>query len=561
MLTELHIENLGVIERASLVLGGGVTALTGETGAGKTMLVEAIELLVGGRSDATVVRAGAAEARIDGRLVLNRPDGIEEIVLTRIVPADGRSRAYVNGRPTTVANLAELTDGIIDLHGQHAHQGLLSTATQRAALDQFGAVDLSPLRAARARLTEVEAELATLGGDERARAREIDLLRFQVGELDAAGVTDPDEDAHLDREEAILADAVAHHEAGLAALGLLRDDDGVGDRLRLALQALGHREPYIGVQERLTDLLAELDDLGADLRDRAEEIEEDPDRLDEIRQRRQLLRDLQRKYGDGLSEVIGFHSEAEDRLRNLERYDLRAGELDQTRKSALEAERVAANQIGLRRRAVAPELAKAVERRLRDLAMPNAAIAVEVGRNKDDQPGYPDVYGDTDIAGDAVRFMLSANPGSPLLPLNRVASGGELARTMLALRLVLSAVVPSGAAAGSAAGAGSAGAPTLVFDEVDAGIGGTAATAVGQALADLGADHQVLVVTHLPQVAASASRQLVVSKSVSGGATFTSVDAVVGNARVAEVARMMSGSESPAALDHARDLLQSRAGS
>ncbi len=561
MLTELHIENLGVIERASLVLGGGVTALTGETGAGKTMLVEAIELLVGGRSDATVVRAGAAEARIDGRLVLNRPDGIEEIVLTRIVPADGRSRAYVNGRPTTVANLAELTDGIIDLHGQHAHQGLLSTATQRAALDQFGAVDLSPLRAARARLTEVEAELATLGGDERARAREIDLLRFQVGELDAAGVTDPDEDAHLDREEAILADAVAHHEAGLAALGLLRDDDGVGDRLRLALQALGHREPYIGVQERLTDLLAELDDLGADLRDRAEEIEEDPDRLDEIRQRRQLLRDLQRKYGDGLSEVIGFHSEAEDRLRNLERYDLRAGELDQTRKSALEAERLAANQIGLRRRAVAPELAKAVERRLRDLAMPNAAIAVEVGRNKDDQPGYPDVYGDTDIAGDAVRFMLSANPGSPLLPLNRVASGGELARTMLALRLVLSAVVPSGAAAGSAAGAGSAGAPTLVFDEVDAGIGGTAATAVGQALADLGADHQVLVVTHLPQVAASASRQLVVSKSVSGGATFTSVDAVVGNARVAEVARMMSGSESPAALDHARDLLQSRAGS
>jgi DNA repair protein RecN (Recombination protein N) len=554
MLTELHIENLGVIERASLVLGGGVTALTGETGAGKTMLVEAIELLVGGRSDATVVRTGAAEARIDGRLVLNRPDGIEEIVLTRIVPADGRSRAYVNGRPTTVANLAELTDGIIDLHGQHAHQGLLSTATQRAALDQFGAVDLSPLRAARARLTEVEAELATLGGDERARAREIDLLRFQVGELDAAGVTDPDEDAHLDRDEAILADAVAHHEAGLAALGLLRDDDGVDDRLRLALHALGHREPYIRVQERLTGLLAELDDIGVDLRDRAEAIEEDPDRLDEIRQRRQLLRDLQRKYGDGLSEVIGFHSEAEDRLRDLERYDLRAGELDQARKSALEAERLAANQIGLRRRAVAPELAKAVERRLRDLAMPNAAIAVEVGRNNDDQPG------DLDIAGDAVRFMLSANPGSALLPLNRVASGGELARTMLALRLVLSGVVPSGAARAGGDGAGG-GAPTLVFDEVDAGIGGTAATAVGQALADLGADHQVLVVTHLPQVAASASRQLVVSKSVSGGATFTSVDAVVGNARVAEVARMMSGSESPAALDHARDLLQSRAGS
>ena len=156
MLTELHIENLGVIERASLVLGDGVPALTGETGAGKTMLVEAIELLVGGRSDAAVVRSGATEARIDGRLVLTRRGGTDEFILTRVVPADGRSRAYVNGRPVTVAHLAELTEGVIDLHGQHAHQGLLSTATQRAALDQFGSVDLSPLRAARARLTELD---------------------------------------------------------------------------------------------------------------------------------------------------------------------------------------------------------------------------------------------------------------------------------------------------------------------------------------------------------------------------------------------------------------------
>lgn len=548
MLTELHIENLGVIERASLVLGDGVTALTGETGAGKTMLVEAIELLVGGRSDAAVVRSGATEARIDGRLVLTRRGGTDEFILTRVVPADGRSRAYVNGRPVTVAHLAELTEGVIDLHGQHAHQGLLSTATQRAALDQFGSVDLSPLRAARARLTELDAELATLGGDERARAREIDLLRFQVAELGAAGVGDPHEDHGLDREEAMLADAVAHHEAGLAALGLLRDDDGAGDCLRSALYALGHREPYSGLQERLTSLAAELDDIGSELRNSAEAIEEDPGRLAEIRERRQLLRDLQRKYGDGLSEVIAFHSEAEHRLRELEQYDRRAAELDDARTSALAEQRTAAREIGLRRRIVAPELAKAVESRLRVLAMPNAVIAVEVGRCDDDHSG------DEDLSGETVRFMLSANPGSPLLPLNRVASGGELARTMLALRLVLSGALQSGLH-------GPVGTPTLVFDEVDAGVGGTAATAVGRALADLGADHQVLVVTHLAQVAASASQQLVVRKTVLRGATFTSVDVVVGDERVAEVARMMSGSESPAALEHARDLLQSCADS
>ncbi len=210
MLTELHIENLGVIERIEIMLGPGLTAVTGETGAGKTMLVEAIELLVGGRADASMVRHGAAEARIDGRLV--SVDG-EEIVLTRVIPADGRSRAYLNGRLATVATLAEAAADIVDLHGQHAHQSLLSTATQRAALDEYGRIDLGPLRAARARLTEIDAGLAALGGDERARAREIDLLRFQVEELSSADIVDANEDEGLDAEESVLADASAHREA------------------------------------------------------------------------------------------------------------------------------------------------------------------------------------------------------------------------------------------------------------------------------------------------------------------------------------------------------------
>jgi DNA repair protein RecN (Recombination protein N) len=531
VLTELHIENLGVIERAALVLGPGMTALTGETGAGKTMLVEAIELLVGGRADASVVRHGAGEARVDGRLVL--PGG-DEVVLTRVIPADGRSRAYVNGRPATVASLADHAAGLIDLHGQHAHQSLLSAVTQRAALDRFGNVDLEPLRAARARVTELDAELATLGGDARARAREIDLLRFQVGELDAARIGDADEDARLATEEATLADAVAHREAGATALEALRGDGGAGDALATALHALADRAPYEALYDRVSGLSAELDDVAAELRGLAETIEEDPQQLAELRQRRQLLVDLRRKYGDTLADVMAFHAQAEQRLRELEQYDRRAAELDRSRAAALaEAERAAAD-VGRRRRAVAPQLAAAVEQRLRELAMPNASVAVEVGTHADDHPG------------DQVRFLLAANPGSPLLPLSKVASGGELARAMLALRVVLS-------------GAGAAEhALVLVFDEVDAGVGGAAAAAVGRSLADLGAHHQVLVVTHLAQVAAAATEQVVVTKRVRDAATFTDVLPVAGDARVTEVARMLAGEASGAALEHARQLLAAR---
>ena len=534
MLTELHIENLGVIERVVLGLGRGVTALTGETGAGKTMLVEAIELLVGGRADASVVRSGAAEARVDGRIEISTPGGTEELVLTRVVPASGRSRAYVNGRPATVTTLADLTSDVIDLHGQHAHQSLLSPATQRAALDEFGTIDLTPLHAARARLTELDAELATLGGDEKARAREIDLLRFQVAELDEAGVVDSDEDVRLASEEAMLADAVAHQEAGQSTLELLRGDDGASDALTRALAALGTREPFDDLTSRLRGLGADLDELIRELRSRTEGIDENPERLHEIRLRRQTLADLRRKYGDDLSEVMAFHAAAERRLHELEDYERRAAELDRLREIAADAEREAASAIGDLRRSVAPDLAGAVEARLRTLAMPNAAIAVEVGDGPEDRPG------------DAVKFLLSANPGSAMLPLNRVASGGELARAMLALRLVLSGA------------GGSGGAPTLVFDEIDAGIGGSAGGAVGEALAALGDHHQVLVVTHLPQVAACASRQLVVSKSVRGGATFAEVEVVDGDDRVIEIARMLAGSDTPAAVEHARDLLDSR---
>jgi DNA repair protein RecN (Recombination protein N) len=534
MLTELHIENLGVIERVELRFEAGLTAVTGETGAGKTMLVEAIELLVGGRADTTMVRHGAAEARIDGRFVT--AEGTERI-LTRVVPADGRSRAYVDGRLATVASLADIAADIVDLHGQHAHQSLLSMATQRAALDRFGGVDLVPLRAARARLTEIDAELAALGGDERARAREIDLLRFQVDELDAAAVVDPDEDRALDAEETVLADANAHREAAAAATAALGGDGGARDALSDALGALDGRSPFSEEVSRLRDLLAEIDDLVADVRSGGESIEEAPERLAEIRERRQTLKNLRRKYGDDLASVMAFHAEAEERLRELEQFDQRAAALDEERQMALAAEREAAEVVGRLRRTAGPKLASAVETELRRLAMKHAALAVEIGEHGEDHPG------------DRVQFLLAANPGAPLLPLTRVASGGELARTMLALRLVLSSATADDEATTD-------GGRTLVFDEVDAGIGGAAAQAIGDALRSLGHSHQVLVVTHLAQVAAVADTQISVAKTVRDGQTRTTAAVITGEQRVVEIARMLSGSTSTSALQHARELLE-----
>ena len=529
MITEIQIENLGVIAHLELTLGPGLTALTGETGAGKTMLVDAIELLVGGRADASVVRHGASEARVDGRLVAS--DGTET-VLTRVIPTSGRSRAYINGKAATVTSLAAAVADSVDLHGQHSHQSLLSTSTQRAALDTYGNVDLESLREARARLTELDAELAALGGDQRARAREIDLLRFQVAELDGAAVVAADEDEALDNEESLLGDAAAHREAGQTAWSALLEESGARDAVAASLTAVDARRPFEVHAERLRNLLAELDDVAAAIRDDTERIDESPERLSVVRERRQVLKNLRRKYGDDLEAVMRFHGEATDRLDELEHFDERAAELDAQRAVALTVEREAARVVGRQRRSAAPLLAAAVTKRLSELALPDAVIDIDVGGHADDDPG------------DRVRFLLAANPGSPLLPLTRVASGGELARAMLALRLVLSAAKGSNQRES-----------TLVFDEVDAGIGGTAAHSIGQALSTLGCDHQVLVVTHLAQVAAAADVHISVSKSVRDGAAYATASRTDGEERVAEIARMLSGSSSESAREHARELL------
>jgi DNA repair protein RecN (Recombination protein N) len=534
VLVELHVRDLGVIEEVRLELGPGMTVLTGETGAGKTLIVEGLELLLGGRADALLVRPGADEALVEGRFLSGHAgperngdvDG-EERILARAVPASGRSRAWLDGRMAQVSALAEAGRHLVDLHGQHAHQSLLDGVAQRRALDLFGDVDTRRLEELLAERRRLRSELDALGGDARARARQVDLLRHQLAEIEAARLHDLDEEANLAEEEERLAGAAAAREAAGAGLAALRGGDegsGATDRLGEAADRLSGLPALARLAARLEALQAEAADVATDLREVLEAWEDDPERLAEVRSRRQLLRDLARKYGEGVAGVVAYAERARDELAALET----AEETAARRSAELEAlEAGIAGEgavVGKARRGAAGKLAKATQERLRLLAMARARVEVLVG--------------DTD-PGDDVTFLLGANPGEPALPLGKVASGGELARAMLALRLVLSEAPP-----------------TMVFDEVDAGVGGEAAVAVGRALAELARGRQVLAVTHLAQVAAFADHQLVVRKEEVRGRTVASVAAVRGGDRVVELARMLSGRpDSATAHRHAEELL------
>jgi DNA repair protein RecN (Recombination protein N) len=527
MLVELSIENLGIIESSRLTFDSGFTAFTGETGAGKTMLVEAIGLVVGQRADVSVIRDGAEEARVEARFVTSGPDGDVETILCRVLHREGRSRAYINDRMATVATLAEVGQSLVDIHGQHAHQRLMSASVQRDSLDAFGKVDTSALREAREAVTQIDANLAALGGDEKSRVREIDLLSFQCEEIENAGLSRPDEDQTLSREEDELGDVVRHQEALQKVSALLSDDGNAVDLLGQISRSLSPISSMREVRERVENLLAELNDISHTVRGAAENSEENPERLEEIRLRRQALRDLVRKYGDTIADVMAFGAEARIRLNELLSYSERVQDLETSRVAALKVLHSRQLEVGRQRRKTAPGLAAAVEKRLRLLALPHATIQVSVGDEA------------TDPSGEAVSFMLAANPGSAPMPITKVASGGELARVMLALRLVLT-TDPA----------------TMVFDEVDAGIGGAAAVAVAQALRELGNDHQVFAVTHLAQVAASAHSHIVVSKSVKSGKTYGRATKVLQEDRVGEIARMLSGGiADESALTHAQEIL------
>ena len=547
-LVELRVRNLGVIDDITVTLGSGMTALTGETGAGKTLVVEALSLLLGGRADASVVRAGTDEAVVEGRFVVpagHRPvdppdgepgqgagdDGSVEVTLARAVRRGGRSRAWVDGRMATIGTLAEVAGGLIELHGQHQHQALVHTDAQRRTLDAFGQIDLTEWTGARLRLRQLTDESEALGGDARARARDVDLLRYQIGEIEGAGIEDADEDARLEVEEDRLAAAAAHRQAAAEALAAVSGGEGTSaiDRLAEAAGSLDGRPPLGALDARVRGAMADLGDLASELRAVVETWDDDPQRLDEVRDRRQLLHQLLRKYGDTLTEVLAFADDARARLDVAEGEEQRAQVLDAEIMSARAAAAERGAEVAAARRVAAPVLAHRIETTLHELAMPSARFEIAVAG---------------DGPADQVEFRLGANPGEPVQPLASSASGGELARTMLAIRLAISE---------------SPG--VMVFDEVDAGVGGAAAVAVGAALAGLSVQGQVLVVTHLAQVAAQADHQIEVRKAERSGRTRSEVTTLEGESRVVELSRMLSGRpDSDSARQHARELLDSPTG-
>lgn len=550
MLRELRVRNLAVIEALVVPLAPGLNVLTGETGAGKSILLDALLLVRGARAQSDVIRAGAESAVVEavfeveangsaaGALAeagLAAEDG--QVVIRRELTRAGRHRAFVNDSPVTVALLERLGDHLVEIHGQHEHQRLLDPARQLDLLDRFaGTEDL------RARVAELHAKDRTARGElertrsfERDRAQREDLLRFQVGELDAARLRPGEEDElraerrrlqHAERLLAAVAEATAQldGESGSALVRLARASRTVHD--------LGRLDPAFGAPaEPLESAAVQVEEALRMLRALRDSLDVEPGRLEAIDERLDVLTRLKRKYGDTETAMLAFRETAAAELQRLARHEEVLAEQER-QEADLRAELTsAASTLSERRQAAARRLQARAEREIRTLGMERADFLVVV------EPGGAD---EVSARGwDRVEFRLSANPGEEPKSLGRVASGGELSRTMLALRTVLAAAD---------------GVRTMVFDEVDAGIGGLVAGVVADRLAAVAAGRQVLCVTHLAQIAARADHHLHVSKSVQRGRTRAAVTALTGEARVAELARMLGG-ETRTALGHARELL------
>jgi DNA repair protein RecN (Recombination protein N) len=538
VLRELHISGLGVIDDLDLDLHPGLNVLTGETGAGKTMVTVGIALALGARADSSLVRDGSKAARVQARFdAVGAADEWSEdgeVVLARSVGADGKSSARVGGQLATASTLADLGSSLVEVHGQHQAQRLLSSATQTGFLDRFAGdahvVAVAACRAAWERWRDARSSLDALASASRERERELDLLAYQVREIEGV---DPQEheSERLTVEEARLAHVERLLERADEAGATLSGDGPIDDAVAGAANALtdaARLDPRAeALAERARSLSAELVELARDVRDYRDRLAADPDRLQEIRERLSVLKGLQRKYGATEIEVLAFLHDASSRLEALATADERLVELAEEVDRHHAELRDRADVLSLGRSQAAPTLAAALERELHQLGMPGAVVVVELEAVDEIGPA----------GAERVELRLSPSPGQKTTSLAKSASGGELSRTMLACRSVMADLDDV---------------PTLVFDEVDAGIGGEAGLAVGRRLARLAEGRQVLVVTHLPQIACFADRHILVEKG-SGTAT---VRVLSDDERVHELSRMLAGlTGSDGAVTHAEELL------
>jgi DNA repair protein RecN (Recombination protein N) len=568
VLLELRIRGLGAIDEATLAFGSGFTAVTGETGAGKTMLLTGLGLLLGGRADAGLVRTGHERAEVEGRFRVDvggpvavaveeaggHLDG-DEVVIVRTVAADGRSRAFAGGRSVPAALLSSLADDLVTVHGQADQRGLLRPSVQRGVLDRFAGrpaeAALAEYRSAFAELAAVRAELETVTGSRRERTLEADALRHGLADIDAVEPV-AGEDVALAAEVARLGHVEALRAAAQAARNALHGEEGgAGDDVlgltaaaRRDLEAVGGHDAELDVlASRLAEVSYQLTDVAADLAAYLDRLDADPARLAASQDRLAKITALTKRYGADVEAVLRWAEEARSRLTALDDDDGLVVALGQRRDAILARLTDSASRLSRARAEAAARLEASVSAELAGLAMGQAAVPVVVSRR--DDPHGISMGGETVAFGpagvDEVELRLIAHEGAPARPLHRGASGGELSRVMLALEIVLAGADPV---------------PTFVFDEVDAGVGGRAAVEVGRRLAALAATAQVLVVTHLPQVAAFADHQIVVAKPERGVETSSAAGPVEGADRLRELSRMLGGQEdSELARGHAEELL------
>jgi DNA repair protein RecN (Recombination protein N) len=556
MLLELRIENLLLIERAELRLGPGLNAITGETGAGKTILAHSFDLLMGGKARAQIVRPGASEAYVEGVFELpagllddpelaeiadRLPDGVTELAIGRRVSASGRTSAFLAGRSASAPELQALGSRLLAFYGQHEHRKLTLSGAQLETLDGFaGEEHLDRRRAYREAHSEViriERELSVIREREGARERDLDILRYELEEIDAAK-PDPAEEEELASERERLRHAESLRGAASEALAAVSGDGDSG-----ASEAMGSAESALAAQEgvdpqldKLTavarGLRLELQELAGELRGYAEAIEAEPGRLEQVEERLEVLDRLKRKHGGTIDSVLAHAEHCRTEIETIEGTGEATDRLEVELARAQTERTDLAAQLSEVRAKAARRLEKSVAAELDQLAMSGAKLEVTL------EP-HPEGFGA--LGQERVTFQVATNPGMPVSPLRDAASGGELSRVMLAL-------------AGQGARGGAA---TYVFDEIDAGIGGNTAKAVGERLRSLGAERQVLCITHLPQVASLAETHFRIEKSVDGGQARAEVERVDGDGLVAEIVRMLGGSDGDEAADrHARQLLR-----
>lgn len=553
MLVELLIENFAVIERVRVRFHAGLNVLTGETGSGKSMIVDALALLFGGRASADMVRTGMDRARISG--IFEMPDSAalrglldssaievedNEILVEREILSSGKSRAFAASRPVTAAFLRDIAPLLGDIHGQHDQQLLFSAEAQRAMLDASASIDTSKLAGLYQNWRSSAAELAEIDRTEQERLRLTDLWSFQRKEIETV-TPKPNEDAELENERRVLRNVAKLEEAATAAYNALYDaSDSVSVQLRLAMRKI---EELARIDESLSGLLEPLkptaiavDDAAYTLRDYLAKLEADPARLEVVETRLANIERLRRKYGGTIGEVLAFLEQVRTNLSNIENLSERRAALEAERTKLAAAFEAEAARVTVARKKAGADLAKRVETELGALAMKGTRLVTAV---------EPAAWSES--GADSVAFLISANIGEEPRPLDKVASGGELSRIALALK---TCTIGSAKAKGVP--------QTLVFDEVDAGVGGSAAEAVGRRLKKLASSNQVLCVTHLAQIAGFADHHYSVEKHEVKGRTVAGIEELDAPGRTREIGRMLSGTRlTPEALKHAEQMIQS----